>query len=206
MYTPPHFAETDLVRIEALCDAHPLAAVVAMTGEGPLVNHLPLLRDGDGFQGHVALANPMHRLIALDTPVVAIFTAAQGYVSPNWYPSKAETHKAVPTWNYQVVHVHGHLTFSHEDRDKRRAVSLLTSRHERATNGTGGWRMGDAPADFLQAMLDGIVAMRLTVGRIDAKSKLNQNRAPADVASVIDALESVGNPGLAGAMRGVRPS
>ena len=177
-----------------------------MTAEGPLVNHLPLLRDGDGFQGHVALANPMHRQIAPDTPVVAIFTAAQGYVSPNWYPSKGVTHKAVPTWNYQVVHVHGQLSFSHEDRDKRRAVSLLTSHHERATNGADGWRMGDAPADFLQAMLDGIVAMRLTVHRVEAKSKLNQNRAPGDVASVIDALESVGNRGLAAAMRGVRPS
>lgn len=177
-----------------------------MTGDGLVVNHLPLLRDGDGFQGHVALANPMHRLIVPDTPVVAIFTAAQGYVSPNWYPSKGETHQAVPTWNYQVVHVHGHLTFSHDDRDKRRAVSLLTSRHERATNGPAAWRMGDAPADFLQAKLADIVAMRLRVTRVEAKSKLNQNRAPADVASVIDALESVGNPALAAAMRAVRSS
>ncbi|MCB1389878.1 MAG: FMN-binding negative transcriptional regulator [Rhodobacteraceae bacterium] len=201
MYNPAHFAETDTAEIERLMHDHPLAALVAQTALGLDANHVPLLRDGEGFVGHVALANPVHADIPDDAPVLAIFRAAQAYVSPNWYPSKAETHKAVPTWNYQVVHVHGTLRWSHAEKDKRRAVSLLTARHERATNGADAWRMADAPADFLADMLSRIVAFRLTVTRIEAKSKLNQNRAAADVASVAAAVERRGNPALAAAMR-----
>ncbi|GAB4261878.1 MAG: FMN-binding negative transcriptional regulator [Pararhodobacter sp.] len=205
MYTPTHFQETDEAEIARLVTDHPLAAVVAQTAQGLLVNHLPLLRDGAGFTGHVARANPMHAEIPEAAPVVAIFTAAEGYVSPNWYPSKAETHRAVPTWNYQVVHVHGHLSFSHAERDKRRAVSLLTSHHERRVNGNAGWRMGDAPPDFLATMLDNIVACHLHVDRIEAKSKLNQNRAEADIRAVAEAADQSGNARLSAAMRRILP-
>ena len=201
MYSPTAFTETDTAEIERLFHDHPLAALVAMTPQGLDANHLPLLRDGDGFVGHVALANPVHAEIPDGAPVLAIFRAAQGYVSPNWYPSKAETHKAVPTWNYQVVHVHARIHWSHAEKDRRRAVALLTARHEKATNGATAWRMADAPADFLADMLGRIVAFRLSVDRIEAKSKLNQNRAAADVASVAAAFDAAGNPDLAAAMR-----
>lgn len=201
MYSPTAFTETDTAEIERLFHDHPLAALVAMTPQGLDANHLPLLRDGDGFVGHVALANPVHAEIPDGAPVLAIFRAAQGYVSPNWYPSKAETHKAVPTWNYQVVHVHARLHWSHAEKDRRRAVALLTARHEKATNGDAAWRIADAPADFLADMLGKIVAFRLTVDRIEAKSKLNQNRGAADVASVAAAFDAAGNAPLAAAMR-----
>ena len=201
MYSPAHFTETDRDEVERLMHRHPLAAVVAMTAQGLDANHLPLLRDGEGFIGHVARANPMVQDIADGAPVLAIFRAGEGYVSPNWYPSKAETHRAVPTWNYQVVHVHARLHWSGAPRDIRRAVSLLTARHEGEVNGPGAWRMGDAPRDFLEDLLGRIVAFRLSVDRIEAKSKLNQNRAAADVAGVADALESRGAATLAAAMR-----
>ena len=180
---------------------HPLATLVAMTGAGLTANHLPLLRDGDDFLGHLALANPLHRDLPDGAPVLAIFRAADSYVSPNWYPSKAETHMAVPTWNYQVVHVHGRIWWSHADRDKRRAVSALTTHHERAANGAAAWRMGDAPVDFLTEKLAQIVAFHLQVDRIEAKSKLNQNRSAADIAGVASAVEARGNAALARAMR-----
>lgn len=201
MYNPAHFTETDQAQIEALMHDNPLAALVAMTGEGLDANHLPLLRDGKGFLGHVALANPMHEQVADGAPVLAIFRAGQGYVSPNWYPSKAETHKAVPTWNYQVVHVHGRISWSHAEKDKRRAVALLTARHEKAVNGAQAWKMGDAPADFLADLLGKIVAFRIEVDRIEGKSKLNQNRSAADVAGVAEGLEGQGNAALSAAMR-----
>lgn len=201
MYNPAHFTESDAARIEQLIHENPLAALVTAGAQGLDANHLPLLRDGEGFVGHVALANPLHREIPDGAPVLAIFRAAEGYVSPNWYPSKAETHKAVPTWNYQVVHVHARITWSHAVKDRRRAVALLTARHEKATNGDAAWRMADAPPDFLAEHLGKIVAFRLSVDRIEAKSKLNQNRAAADVTSVAAAFEAAGNATLASAMR-----
>ncbi|MCB1360869.1 MAG: FMN-binding negative transcriptional regulator [Rhodobacter sp.] len=201
MYCPAHFTESGPAEIAQLLAAHPLAALVAMGPAGLVANHLPLLRDGDGFVGHVALANDLHRDLPDGAEVLALFRGPQGYVSPNWYPSKAETHRAVPTWNYQVVHVHGRIHWSHADKDRRRAVALLTAHHERALNGAAGWTMGDAPADFLADHLARIVAFRIVVTRIEAKSKLNQNRGAADVGAVADAFEARGKSDLAQAMR-----
>lgn len=201
MYCPDHFAQRDTAAIDRVINDHPLAAVVAATSGGLVANHLPLIRQSGALVGHCALANPMHQMIGPDDPVMAIFQGSDGYVSPNWYPSKGETHQAVPTWNYVTVHIHGRIGFSHAEADKRRAVSLLTAKHETLTNGTDAWRMVDAPADYLQHMLDNIVAFRLTIDRIDAKSKLNQNRADRDRQGVVQALDDVGNAPLAAAMR-----
>jgi transcriptional regulator len=188
MYTPAHFAETDPAVVAGVIADHPLAVLVAQTEGGLVANHIPLLRDGEGLVGHVALANDLHRQLHDGSPVLAIFGAGDAYVSPNWYPSKAGTHRAVPTWNYRVVHVHGRLTWSHAGRDKRRAVHLLTTAMEGRVNGAQGWKMGDAPADYLAGMLDSIVAFNLTMDRVLAKSKLSQNRTAEDRAGVAQGL------------------
>ncbi|WP_430512359.1 FMN-binding negative transcriptional regulator [Pannonibacter phragmitetus] len=201
MYTPAHFAESDPDEIERLISAHPLAAVVALTPDGLCANHLPLLRAGSKLIGHVALANVIHEDVADGAPVLAIFQGGDAYVSPNWYPSKAETHRAVPTWNYQVIHVHGHIRWLRDGAAKRRIVSLLTSRHEKALNGEGGWKMGDAPADYLEDMISKIVALEISIGRIEAKSKLNQNHPEANRRAVAEEFAARGKEELAGAMR-----
>ena len=140
----------------------PLACIVAQTDAGLIANHLPLLTGADGaLVGHVALANDMHRLVADGQEVLVIFRGEDGYVSPNFYPSKAEHHRHVPTWNYQVVHVYGDIRFQHDERAKRAAVGLLTRDHERRVNGDRAWRMADAPADYMTQMLAGIVAFRI---------------------------------------------
>ena len=150
MYIPLHFAEADPAEVARLIDAFPLATVVAQTGEGLVANHLPILTEGDRMIGHIARANPLHDLLADGAEVLLIFRGEDGYVSPNWYPSKAATHKAVPTWDYQVVHVTGRIRWDDSDRIKRRAVALLTRKMEglragrwamrRATIWRGCWR------------------------------------------------------------------
>jgi transcriptional regulator len=167
MYIPPHFQELDPTQIARVTEAAPLACVVAQTAQGLLANHLPLLgASGGRLIGHVALANDMHRLIAEGQEVLAIFLGEQGYVSPNYYPSKAEHHRHVPTWNYEVVHMRGRIWFQHGEQAKRAAVGLLTRQHERRLHGAAGWRMADAPPDYLQEMLAHIVAPRDLEGAI----------------------------------------
>jgi transcriptional regulator len=198
MYIPPHFVETDPAEVKRLMQAHPLACLVAQTPSGLVANHLPLLVAPDGaLIGHVALANGMHRLMADGHDVLAIFRGEEGYVSPNFYPSKAEHHRHVPTWNYQVVHAYGTVTFHRDDQSKRKAVGLLTRDHEHRVNGGRAWRMADAPGDYMQQMLGAIVAFRIDVYRTLAKSKLSQNREPRDVQGVIDGLRVTGHPALA---------
>ena len=198
MYIPPHFQEVSSVEIAAIIEAAPLACIVAQTAQGLIANHIPLLRAPDGsLIGHVALANDMHRLIADGQEVLAIFRGEDGFVSPNFYPSKAEHHRHVPTWNYQVVHARGTIRFQHDDHAKRAAVGLLTRSHERRVNGAQAWRMADAPADYMQQMLGAIVAFRITVTEWLAKSKLSQNRDARDNQGTIDGLRASGQTALA---------
>ncbi len=201
MYMPPHFEELDADEIAGVVEAAPLACIVAPTNEGLVANHLPLLAGKDGVLiGHVALANDMHRLIADGQDVLVIFRGEDAYVSPNFYPSKAEHHRHVPTWNYQVVHMHGAISFQHDEKAKRAAVGLLTRTHEHRLNGAQAWRMADAPADYMAQMLAGIVAFRIEVSVTLAKSKLSQNREARDYIGAVAGLRASGHPGMAEAM------
>lgn len=196
MYIPPHFAEADRAEVARLIQDFPLATMVAQTAEGLAANHLPVLSEGERMIGHIARANRLHELVAEGAEVLLIFQGEDGYVSPNWYPSKADTHKAVPTWNYQVVHVQGRIRWDDSDKFKRRAVGLLTRQME----GTTGWKMADAPRDYMDGMLAAIVGFEVEVDRILAKTKLSQNRADADFEAVKDRFEGQGLLELSGRM------
>ncbi len=201
MYLPEHFKEVDAAEIGSVMRAAPLACVVAQTDAGLIANHLPLLTVADGaIVGHVALANDMHRLVSEGQEVLVIFRGEDGYVSPNFYPSKAEHHRHVPTWNYQVVHVYGAIGFQHDERAKRAAVGLLTRQHEQRVNGDRAWRMADAPVDYMTQMLAAIVAFRIDVRRILAKSKLSQNREVRDFDGAVQGLRASGGGALADQM------
>jgi len=198
MYLPSPFTETDQAEVSALIDGYPLATLVCTGPDGMLANHIPMLRDGDhGLVGHIALANDLHRLVGDGAPALAMFGGEDSYISPNWYPGKAAHHKVVPTWNYRVVHVHGTISFLHDAKAKRGIVGRLTTRFERELNGGKAWKMADAPADFMEAQLAAIVAFRIDVTRIDAKSKLSQNRAAEDFDAVRQELCARGKSDLA---------
>lgn len=200
MYLPQHFEETRAEAIAELVEAAPLAAIVMQTDEGLIANHIPLLRAPAGhFIGHVALANDMHKLVG-DQEVLAIFKRSDAYVSPNYYPSKHEHHKQVPTWNYEVAHVYGRMEFQHDTQSKRAAVGLLTRYHERKVNGDHAWRMADASADYMEQMLENIVAFRFESTRILAKRKLNQNKDLRDREGAADGLRAAGHDDIASRM------
>lgn len=202
MYLPQHFAETDTARIYEVIASAPLACIIAQTESGLLANHIPLLAKPDGsLIGHIAKANDMHMTIRDGQDVLAIFTSMDAYVSPNFYPSKQEHHRHVPTWNYVTVHMHGTIRFQHDRQAKHAAVGLLTRVHERRVNGDAGWKMGDAPADYMATMLENIVAFRITPTRIEAKSKLSQNREARDYDGTIKGLRACGQEKMANAMQ-----
>lgn len=205
MYIPAHFAETDAAEVAGLMDAFPLAVLVVQTAEGLVANHLPLLREGEGLLiGHIAKANRLHELVGDGAEALAIFRGEEAFVSPNWYPTKAAHHRHVPTWNYQVVHVAGRLRFQTDDKAKRKAVGLLTRKMEAEVNGAAGWRMADAPRDYLDTMLTAIVGLTLEITGIAAKTKVGQNREAVDYAALREKMTERGKPGLAARMKRMR--
>jgi transcriptional regulator len=205
MYLPPHFEETDASEIYGLVSAFPLATLVANSPSGLLANHIPLIATGDDvFAGHIALNNDLHRILGNGDEVLAIFKGADAYISPNWYPSKQEHHKHVPTWNYEVVHVQGKISFQHDVKTKMAIVGRMTQHFEARTQGDRAWRMADAPKDYMEAMINNIVAIRIDVTVITGKSKLSQNRTPDDHDSVARNLLKTGSGRLAARMARTR--
>lgn len=202
MYLPEHSVETDPAEVAGLIAAFPLAAIVAQTAQGLVANHIPVMAQGEtALIGHIALNNDMHRLLEDGAPVLAIFRGQDAYVSPNLYPTKAETHRHVPTWNYQVVHVAGRISFQHDDKSKRAIVGRLTRDHEARMNGDAAWRMADAPRDYIDGMLAAIVAFRIEITGIAAKAKLSQNREAVDHAGVVESVAARGLDSMAARMR-----
>ena len=170
MYLPPHFEEVNEDATTALIAQFPLATVVCQADGDFIANHIPLLRVQEHlFVGHIAKANSLHTVFPDGMGAIAIFRAEDSYISPNWYPTKKETHRHVPTWNYQVVHLHGQIRFDHTRKAKLAAVGKLTKMYEHINSGEKEWKMSDAPTEYIEQMLDNIVAFEFTVYQIAAK-------------------------------------
>jgi transcriptional regulator len=190
MYLPKHFEETRVETLHELIRAHPLGALVTLTPGGLDANHIPFEVDPDPaplgtLRGHVARVNPVWR-VAGEVEALVLFQGPETYISPSWYPTKQETAKVVPTWNYVVVHAHGHVRFI-EDRAWLRAfVERLTTRHEAGRRDP--WKVTDAPPDYIDRQLDAIVGLEVPIGRLIGKWKVSQNRPPADRAGVVEGL------------------
>ena len=199
MYLPKHFEQTDAQQLSALMRAHPLATLVTLQDGAPTADHVPLEYDAETrtLRGHVARANPLWR-VAAGQPVLAVFCGPQAYISPSWYPSKAETHKVVPTWNYTVVHAHGPLRAVESAPWLHALVSRLTAHHESPQ--AAPWAVSDAPDDYVQQMLRAIVGIEIPVERLVGKWKVSQNRSEADrtgVAAGLDAAAAGDGPAKA---------
>jgi len=133
---------------------------------------------------------------------MVVFRATEGYISPNWYPSKHETHRLVPTWNYEVVHVHGRLTVQDDEKFARSVVAKLTRRHE-ATE-PKPWKMGDSSPEFIDSMLKAIVGIEIAITKMEGKAKLSQNREDPDRLNAADVLDEKGYVSLGRAMRSAK--
>jgi transcriptional regulator len=203
MYLPKHFEQTDAQALHALMRGYPLATLVSVQDGEPTADHVPLAFDAatNTLRGHVARANPLWR-VAAGQPVLAVFTGPQAYVSPSWYPSKSETHKVVPTWNYTVVHAHGELHVVDDAPWLHALVTRLTAHHEAPQ--AAPWAVGDAPADYVQQMLRAIVGIQIPVQRLLGKWKISQNRSEPDRLGVAAGLAQ--GPAEAQAMAGLMRS
>lgn len=192
LYNPPAFREDDPEVLYPLLEAMPFATLVSGGADGPLASHLPLLvarhaGGGATLRGHLATANP--HVETLDgARALALFQGPAYYVTPSWYASKREHGRVVPTWNYVAVHVRGRVSVYRDAARLHTLVEALTNHMERSRQAP--WAVADAPAAFIERMLDQIVGIDLQVTAIEGKFKLGQNRPAADRATLSARLEA----------------
>lgn len=202
LYNPPHFREERPEVLLRLMQRPVLCLLVSNGANGlPDVTHLPLLTDGKRIVGHLARANPHWNALREAGRAIAIFPGPEGYVSPSTYPSKAEHHRVVPTWNYEAVHAEGSIEIVEDAARLLEIVSTLTDHHEEKR--ANRWAVSDAPEAFIAGQLKGIVGVVLTIETLTGKRKLSQNRAAPDRDGALDDI-APNNPALAEAMRAAR--
>jgi len=201
MYTPAHFSIKSREALHKIIQTNPLGALVTMTPEGLDANHIPFELDPDRgvLTAHVARANPVWQQCKDGADALVIFRGNQSYISPNWYPSKHETHRQVPTWNYEVVHAHGVLTVQDEERFVRGVVARLTRFHEGSE--PKPWKMTDSAPEYIDSMLKAIVGIEIAITRLEGKTKLSQNREARDRQSAAQTLIRHGQTQLGEAMQ-----
>jgi transcriptional regulator len=205
MYVNPLHSLTDRDSLFALMAAHPLGAWVCHGRDGLVANHLPFLLDRERgpfgtLIGHVSRANMVWRQLGSATPSVVMFQGPQAYITPGWYPGKAEHGEVVPTWNYVVAHAHG-MARAVEDREWiHDMLRRLTEAHEAPRSLP--WTVDDAPAPFMEKMMRGIVGIEISVDRLEGKLKASQDEAMPDRIGTVQGLrEQAGE--MARAMAGL---
>lgn len=203
MYVPAHFAPDDDAVHELLIH-HGAADLITATPEGLVATMLPFVYDAEEkvLLGHVARNNPQWRLPVRGDALV-IVRGSDSYISPNWYPSKAEHGRVVPTWNYLTAHVYGAVTVHDDPVWVESLVRRLTDKHE--ADRPQPWSVDDAPEKYLAGQLRAIVGIEVAITRIEAKFKLSQNRPAADIDGVINGLKESGEDAGAAAVQRFRP-
>jgi transcriptional regulator len=197
MYIPKAHEEKRIEVLHDLIESQPLASLVTMGQSGLFASHLPMvLERGTAthglLKGHLSRANQQWRDFLPSVEALAIFSGPQHYITPSWYPEKFETGKVVPTWNYVVVHAYGHLKVIEDAAWLMDHLKSLTSIHEAAS--PIPWKVSDAPADYVESMVKGIVGLELPIERIEGKWKVSQNRPERDRAGVAKGLERLNTP------------
>jgi transcriptional regulator len=200
VYIPPLFKEDRIDVLHAAIRGSGLATLVTLTANGLIASHVPMLLDPvptpyGALLGHVARPNPQARGSVPGVQALAIFRGPDAYITPSWYATKRENGKVVPTWNYVAIHAYGPVEFFDDTERLRSIVTRLTEREERAW--AEPWTVTDAPADFIDGMLKGIVGFALPIARLEGKWKMSQNRPAQDRAGVVAGLEAAGREDVA---------
>lgn len=196
MYTPSYFKDEDIASLHRQIDGTRLATLVTFDESGLQASHVPLLlnpNEGPNgtLYGHLAKANPQWKTLGAREALV-IFQGPDAYISPSFYAAKAEHGKVVPTWNYLAVHVYGRAQVFTDPQRLLRVVSDLTDKHE--ARRPAPWAVSDAPDDYIQKMLNGIVGFAIPIERLEGKRKLNQNRSAEDITGVSKGLAASQDP------------
>jgi transcriptional regulator len=194
MFTPGLFRIEDVADAHGLMRAHPFAVLVTTGSDGLFATHLPTVLKVDAppplgrVECHLARPNPQWETFAPDVEALMIFQGPDAYIRPGWYPSKAEHGKAVPTWNYAVVHAYGRLAVQRDADWLLRHVSELSDQQELPY--AQPWSTAEAPANYTAMLLRGIVGLTFTITRLEGKAKMSQNREPRDRAGVVQGLHA----------------
>lgn len=191
MHIPSKFKEENLDKLHEFIQEYPLGTLIVSAENTLDADHIPFyLQKRENaqviLQSHIAKVNPLWKKVADGQEVLLIFHGPNAYISPNFYPSKKETGKVVPTWNYSVVHVRGRIFFRHESDWILQLLNNISDFHELSQ--TLSWSVSDAPVEFTKKLINAVVGFEVVIDDIVGNFKLSQNKTALDYSGVVNGL------------------
>lgn len=182
MYVPPPYREERRDVLLGAVHARSFGTLVSGGAGGLRLSHVPFGVLDEGGEpvliAHLARANPQWRDLDEGGEVVASFLVDDAYISPGWYPTKRETGRVVPTWNYIAVEARGPAQTVEDRAGLLALVDSLTGRHEAGR--AAPWATADAPRAYTDALLGAIVGVRIRVTSLTGAWKLDQKKPATD--------------------------
>ncbi len=193
MYVPALFKEDNVAVMHDAIRQYGFGTLVTLNDTEMEASHIPMLLDPEPapygtILGHLARANPQWKRVKPGVETLAIFLGPNTYITPSWYPTKQESGKVVPTWNYLAIHAYGTLSFFDDAEELRAHVTRMTETHEAPR--AAPWAVSDAPKEFVDGMVRAIVGFKLPITKLEGKWKMSQNRPAQDVSGVLAGLKA----------------
>ena len=154
--------------------AYPLATVISVTNNTPLITHLPLIyRELDGkLIGHIDIFNPQTKLMKDDNDLTIIFSGPQCYISPSVY-----TTTQLPTWNYIRVHLKGTVKAIESKEALKESLIIMTEFLEQPDHKY----VLEPNNPRMERNLDYIKMFEITITDWEGKFKLSQDKKKGDM-------------------------
>jgi len=172
MYPPPYHQDDNRDHLIEVIRTYPLATVISVKDDEPLVSHLPLIYNNNKLIGHVDINNPQAALMADGHKVTVIFSGPQCYISPSIYSTTQ-----LPTWNYVKVHLKGTVQAIDDAMAVKQSIVNMTEHLEAPAH------KFQLPLDHprMHALIDYIKGFEITISHWEGKFKLSQDKNPKDI-------------------------
>lgn len=173
-YPPKHHQDNNREHLIEVIKTYPLATMVSVKNDEPLITHLPLIYREDGkLIGHIDICNPQAELLKDDNKITVLFSGPQCYISPTIYNS---THQ-LPTWNYIKVHLKGTVKAIESKKALKESLIKMTEFLEQPEHNY----VLEPDNPKMLAYLDYIKMFEITITSWEGKFKLSQDKKPQDL-------------------------
>lgn len=193
MYIPNHYNEENWDQQERLIKTYPLGTIISNSEDGKIIaNHIPFYlyideTTGDKYlHAHIAKKNHQVPSLTANDEILIIFQSHDSYISPSYYPTKQETHKFVPTWDFASIHIYGKSKIINDTEFVRTQLENFTNQNE--SKRAEPWKLTDAPENYVNLMMKSITGLEIKINSIECKYKFEQKMPRREIDGVINGL------------------
>jgi len=211
MYPAKYFqtSEEERHKLSVLINDNALATLLVNIDEPlPHISHIPFHFAEDNASteaennvliAHVSNQHPLaEKLLTQDNVQLSlVFHGEHSYISPHCGTKTNNANgntrgQVVPTWNYAKVHVTGNATAIVDPELKYQQMKISSQHFERDQQKP--WQLTEVSDKRIRQMLTAITFFKVSIGTIEGRFKLSQNKTAEVKAKIAEQVSSRNKP------------